>query len=609
MQLSPVAYLLHPRITSSQTTVVNESSDGNTCSTREQFDFKVDAKQEISCLMLASITHELQKNLDNFNAHDLFKELKTIFPQQANQELFVTRTPRPSHVLTTWSKLDHYLFMRKNPEKNKIKKLQAAQGKVRGKGKDKLAYSPKQKIPPPPKKENHAKDDYALKFVARILNMVLTKKFGKTSYESWHGKVHILSYLKDPKGNDEASGSYEDLEEVQVEDTHPSKNISKHHDEDEHENVEPQSDVIPIRRSKMTHRAPDRLCLYVDVEEHELGEHGEPTNYKVVLSYPECDKWLEAINAKMQSMKDNEVWSLVDLPPNAKSVESKWLFKKKTDKNGNVHTYKARLVANGYTQTYDMDVKTSFLNGYLIEEVYMVQAEGFVNPKYLRRRFAIKDLGKAAYILGKMYKDRSKRLIGLCQSAYIEKILKRFHMENSKCGSISMQEKFILSKTEGPYTPKELSCMQRVLYTSALGSIMYAVRGAVDSKSAKQSTTAMSSTEAKYIDALEAAMEAVWIIKFIDRLGVVSTNKEPIEMYYDNSSALIIANEPGVQRGAKHYRRKVHYIREVVKEGDIKLLKVHIDDNIADPFTKALPCTKHVDHAMSIGLCPTSSLM
>ncbi|GJV73073.1 retrotransposon protein, putative, ty1-copia subclass [Tanacetum coccineum] len=96
---------------------------------------------------------------------------------------------------------------------------------------------------------------------------------------------------------------------------------------------------------------------------------------------------------------------------------------------------------------------------------------------YLGRCFVMKDLGKAAYILGiKIYRDRSRRLIDLCQSAYIKKILKRFHMENSKRGSIPMQEKLRLSKLQGASSPAELQCMQNVPYALAIGSIMYAVR-------------------------------------------------------------------------------------------------------------------------------------
>ncbi|GJU79548.1 retrotransposon protein, putative, ty1-copia subclass [Tanacetum coccineum] len=91
---------------------------------------------------------------------------------------------------------------------------------------------------------------------------------------------------------------------------------------------------------------------------------------------------------------------------------------------------------------------------------------------YLGKCFAMKDLGEAAYILGiKIYRDRSRRLIGLCQSAYIEKILKRFHMENSKRGSIPMQDKLRLSKSQGASTPAELKRMQSVPYASAVGDL------------------------------------------------------------------------------------------------------------------------------------------
>ncbi|GKA52498.1 retrotransposon protein, putative, ty1-copia subclass, partial [Tanacetum coccineum] len=234
----------------------------------------------------------------------------------------------------------------------------------------------------------------------------------------------------------------------------------------------------------------------------------------------EFDKWLEAMNTKMQSIKDNQVWVLVELHPNGRNVGSKWLFKKKTDIDGYVYTFKARLVAKGYTQTYGVDygetfspvadirairillaiaafydyeiwqrdVKPAFLNGYLSEDVYMVQPEGFIDPKHPNRvcklqrsiyglKQASRNLGEAAYIIGiKIIRDRSKRLISLSQSAYLEKILKKFWMENSKKGYTPMIEKPDYRKSQGAKTPSEVQRMQRVPYASAIGSIMYAVR-------------------------------------------------------------------------------------------------------------------------------------
>nr|GFA99768.1 hypothetical protein [Tanacetum cinerariifolium] len=347
-------------------------------------------------------------------------------------------------------------------------------------------------------------------------------------------------FLENSLVTQEASGSLKDLEIIQEEDTHLSIDTSLNHEEDDLEIDEPQSDIIPIRRSTRTRHAPDRMCLYIDAEEHKLGDLGEPANYKAALLDPDSDKWLNAMN-----------------------VEIKWLFKKKTDMDGAGHTYKARLVAKGYTQTpgidyeetfspetfspvadirairiliaitafYDyeiwrMDVKTAFLNGYLSEKqtsrqwnkrfddeikkfgftqkrdepcVYLKASGSNVTflilyvddilimennipmlqdvKSYLGRCFAMKDLGEAAYIRGiEIYRDRSRRLKGLCQSAYIEKILKRYHKENSKRGSIPVQEKLRLSKSQGASTPAELKRMQNVPYALAVGSIMYAVR-------------------------------------------------------------------------------------------------------------------------------------
>nr|GFD32056.1 retrovirus-related Pol polyprotein from transposon TNT 1-94 [Tanacetum cinerariifolium] len=59
------------------------------------------------------------------------------------------------------------------------------------------------------------------------------------------------------------------------------------------------------------------MCLYINAEEHELGDLDEPANYKAALLDLESKKWLDAMNVEMQSMKDNDVWVLFELPHNA----------------------------------------------------------------------------------------------------------------------------------------------------------------------------------------------------------------------------------------------------------------------------------------------------
>ncbi|GJV27903.1 zinc finger, CCHC-type containing protein [Tanacetum coccineum] len=74
--------------------------------------------------------------------------------------------------------------------------------------------------------------------------------------------------------------------------------------------------------------------------------------------------------------------------------------------------------------------------------------------------------------------------------------------------------------------------------------------------------------EAEYISAYDASKEAVWVRKFIFGLGVVPTIEEPINIYYDNTGAITIANESGITKGAIHFRAKVHYLHEVIEYGD-----------------------------------------
>ncbi|KAJ9552789.1 hypothetical protein OSB04_016834 [Centaurea solstitialis] len=247
----------------------------------------------------------------------------------------------------------------------------------------------------------------------------------------------------------------------------------------QHENVEPQSEPIlevqtqDLRRSTRVWQEPDRYLGFLVSQVG--GDLNEPASYGEAVSGNESEQWQEAMKAEMQSMYHNQVWELTDLPQHCRAVGHKWVFKKKSDMDGNVHTFKARLVAKGFTQTHDlqMDVKTTFLNGKLTEDVYMEQPERFEDPKNPNK---MKDLGEAAYILGiKIYRNRSKRLIGLSQSTYIDKILKKFRMDESKKGFIPMQHGILLSKTRCPVSSKDQDKMKSVPYASAIGSIMYAM--------------------------------------------------------------------------------------------------------------------------------------
>ncbi|KAK8619691.1 hypothetical protein V6N13_135973 [Hibiscus sabdariffa] len=343
----------------------------------------------------------------------------------------------------------------------------------------------------------------------------------------------------------------------------------------------------PLRRSTRERHEPERYGFLVTTHgDVILVDQDEPKTYQEAVASPDFEKWLEAMRSEMDSMSENQVWTLVEPPEGIKPIGCKWVFKKKTDMDGNVQTYKGRLVAKGFRQIhgidYDetfspvamiksirillavaafhdyeiwqMDVKTAFLNGKLEEDVYMTQPEGFVAPEdarkvcklqrsiyglkqasrswnlrfneaiqefgfirnedepcvykkfsgsivsflvlyvddiliigndiptlqsiktWLSSCFSMKDLGEAAYILGvKIYRDRSRRLLGLSQSTYIDKVLKRFSMVESKRGFLPMRHGISLSKEMCPSTPQERERMSQIPYASAIGSIMYAM--------------------------------------------------------------------------------------------------------------------------------------
>ena len=149
--------------------------------------------------------------------------------------------------------------------------------------------------------------------------------------------------------------------------------------------------------------------MYLQELDYNIGVENDLETFSQAMSSKGSNSWYSAMKEEMNSMTSNRVWDLVELPNGVKAVGCKWVLKTKKDSLGNIERHKARLVAKGFTQRegidytetfsplskkdsmriimalvahfdfdlHQMDMKTTFLNGNLEEEVYMKQPEGF----------------------------------------------------------------------------------------------------------------------------------------------------------------------------------------------------------------------------------------
>nr|GEW30567.1 retrotransposon protein, putative, Ty1-copia subclass [Tanacetum cinerariifolium] len=401
---------------------------------------------------------------------------ENMFSQQVEQELLETvrdfhackeekRWSVSSYVLEkcTYSSCDK---SRQGPEeKNKNPQL-AARGNNKGKKTSKLAYAHKPKIPPPPKKEDPAKDSIWTRKSRKLKPGALSLCIGNGSHAavkaigSFHLKMARKSYSHQvEKAKDLLGLIHTDVNGIIAH--HTSPYTPQHNGVSEKRNrtlldmvrsilsqitllksfwdyaLESTACILNMVPTKKVEKTPyevwsvrtrhvlDRMCLNIKVDKYELGDLNELTNNKVALLDHESDKWLNAMNEQMA-------------------------LQKKIDMDGAVHTYKARLVAKGFTETPGIDYEETF-----------------------------------------------------------------YHVADIR----------------------------------AIRGIHEATRGSKISK-----------PKAEYIAASDTSKKAVWVRKFIYRLGVVPKTKEPIKMYCDNTRAITIANKSGIIKGARYYHAKVHYL-------------------------------------------------
>ena len=197
---------------------------------------------------------------------------------------------------------------------------------------------------------------------------------------------------------------------------------------------------VTLRRSQRINKGqpPERLSLKAETVSSK-----EPSTWEEVMKLQDREKgkWIVAAKEEMGSLLKHDVWELADLPAGKRAISCKWVFKEKLDAKGHVHTYKARLVARGFSQKYgsdydetfapvvkhetvrillavaaakglnvrQLDVRSAYLNGELEEELYMEQPPGFIKQgqedKVLRLKKSLYGLKQSARAWNKRVTD------------------------------------------------------------------------------------------------------------------------------------------------------------------------------------------------------------
>ncbi|KAI1007632.1 hypothetical protein K3495_g595 [Podosphaera aphanis] len=125
---------------------------------------------------------------------------------------------------------------------------------------------------------------------------------------------------------------------------------------------------------------------------------------------------------------------------------------------------------------------------------------------------------------------------------------------------------------------------------STSGFVFFLGGGAVSVQSKRQTTVALSSTEAEYYELTKAAMEASWICQFVEELG---NRSKSVKLLGNNQSSLALVANPKFHQRTKHIAMKHYYTGEQVQNGFIDPWFVPTEDMVADGLTKPLPTVKH----------------
>ncbi|GKE29692.1 zinc finger, CCHC-type containing protein [Tanacetum coccineum] len=198
----------------------------------------------------------------------------------------------------------------------------------------------------------------------------------------------------------------------------------------------------------------------------------EPRNYKEAST---DKKWIEAMEAELDSIKKNNTWTLTTLPTNHKAIGLKWVFKTKRDAKGEIIKYKARLVAKGYVQEQGIDFDEVFAPVARIETVRLILAlvayhEWQVHHLDVKSAFLHGEMKEEVYVTQPEVTQKGGE-ITIKQTGYTNKILKDASMMESNDTKIPMDPGTKLVKAEdgnsvdATYYRSLIGCLRYLLHT------------------------------------------------------------------------------------------------------------------------------------------------
>jgi hypothetical protein len=134
------------------------------------------------------------------------------------------------------------------------------------------------------------------------------------------------------------------------------------------------------------------------------------------------------------------------------------------------------------------------------------------------------------------------------------------------------------------------------------GCVFILVKGAISSKSSKQTVTASSTMYAEFVACYETTRQVKWLKKFVPGLKVVDNIQRPLKMYCDNEPAVFYAHNNKSSGVDKHIDIKFYILKERIQDHTISLEHVRTKEMLADPLTKGLPPNVFKAHLVSMGL-------